>query len=176
MTLWKLHGQRVAYANKWLSVILKDVELPSGARFEMHTLELQTDASGVVVTDPERGVLLCWQHRLARADWGWEVPAGRIDAGETPEEGAARETLEETGWRPGALTFLGHYKPIAISNHGFNIYVADGATHEREPDADEIARVQWFPATEVRRMAVAGEIVDGLSLTALLWAMAAGRV
>ena len=42
--------------------------------------------------------------------------------------------------------------------------------------ADEIARVQWFPAAEVRRMAVAGEIVDGLSLTALLWAMAAGRV
>ena len=176
MSKWKLHGERVAYANKWLRVVLKDVELPSGARFDMHTIDLQADASGVVVIDPVRGVLMCWQHRLARDVWGWEVPAGRIDPGETPEQGAARETLEETGWRPGPLTFLGHYKPLAISAHGFNIYAADGATHERDHDADEIGKVEWLPAAEVCRMAVAGEIVDGLSLTALLWAMAAGRL
>ncbi|NBW86305.1 MAG: NUDIX domain-containing protein, partial [Planctomycetia bacterium] len=70
---------------------------------------------------------------------------------ETPEQAAARETLEETGWRPGPLTFLGHYKPLAISNHGFNLYVADGATHERDFDRNEIGDVRWFPADEVRR-------------------------
>lgn len=176
MTRWKLHGERVAYSNKWLRVILKDVELPSGARFDMHTVELQADASGVVVVHPERGVLMVWQHRIARDGFGWEIPAGRIDPGETPEQGAARETEEETGWRPGPLTFLGHYKPIAISNHGFNIFVADGATEVGGHDADEIGKVEWIPAAEVRRMAVAGEIVDGLSLTALLWAMGAGRL
>jgi 8-oxo-dGTP pyrophosphatase MutT (NUDIX family) len=173
---WTLHGRKVAYANKWLSVVLLDVELPTGDRFDMHTVEIGSDASGVVVVDAERGVLLCWQHRLARDAWGWEVPAGRIDPGETPEQAAARETLEETGWQPGPLTFLGHYKPLAISNHGFNLYVADGATHERDFDRNEIGDVRWFPADEVRRMAVAGEIVDGMSLSAILWAMAAGRL
>lgn len=176
MSRWKLHGERTVYENTWLSVTLKDVELPSGARFDMHTVSLQADASGVVVVDPERGVLMVWQHRIARDDFGWEIPAGRIDPGESPEQAAARETLEETGWRPGPLAFLGHYKPIAISNHGFNLYVADGAAHESGHDLDEIGRVEWIPAAEVRRMALAGEIVDGLSLTALLWAMAAGRL
>ena len=86
MSRWKLHGERIAYANKWLRVVLKDVELPSGARFDMHTIDLQADASGVVVVDPERGVLLVWQHRIVRDDFGWEIPAGRIDPGETPEQ------------------------------------------------------------------------------------------
>lgn len=172
---WKVHGERVAYSSTWLHVVLKQVELPSGARFDAHTLTIPTDAAGVVVCDPVRGVLLCWQHRLARDAWGWEVPAGRIDSGESPEQAGARETLEETGWRPGPLTFLGRYVPIAISAHAFHLFVADGATYEREPDPDEIARVEWMPFAEVRRMVRAGEIVDGLSVTALLWAMAAGR-
>jgi 8-oxo-dGTP pyrophosphatase MutT (NUDIX family) len=176
MTKWKVHGERVVYATKWLRVVLKDVELPSGARFEAHTFDIPADAAGVVVIDPKRGVLMVWQHRLARDAWGWEVPAGRIDSGETPEQAAARETLEETGWRPGALTLLGAYTPIAISAHRFNLYVADGAEYIHEPDPDEIARVEWKPAAEVRRMALAGEITDGLSLTALLWAIAAGRL
>lgn len=173
---WHLHGERVVYSTRWLRVVLKDVELPSGARFDAHTLDLPSDAAGVVVRDPDRGVLLCWQHRLARDAYGWEIPAGRIDPGETPEEAAARETLEETGWRPGPLTFLGSYVPIAISAHRFQLYVADGATYEREPDPDEIEYVEWLPFAEARRLAVAGEIVDGLSLTALLWAMAAGYI
>ena len=172
---WKVHGERVAYSSKWLKVVLKDVELPSGARFDAHTIDLPADASGVVVCAAERGVLLCWQHRLARDAWGWEIPAGRSDPGESPAETAARETLEETGWRPGPLTFLGRYYPLAISGHGFNLFVAAGAIYKREPDPDEIARVEWVPFAEVRRMALAGEIVDGLTLTALLWAMAAGH-
>ena len=175
MTRWKVHGERVAYSSKWLHVVLKEVELPSGARFDAHTIDLPADASGVVVCDPRRGVLLCWQHRLARDAWGWEIPAGRRDPGESPEQTGARETLEETGWRPGPLTRLGRYCPIAISKHGFDLFVADCATYEREPDPDEIARVEWVPFAEVRRMALAGEIVDGLTLTALLWAMAAGH-
>lgn len=176
MSRWKLHGERIAYASKWLTVRLKDVELPSGARFDMHTVEISADASGVVVVDPQRGVLMVWQHRIVRDGFGWEIPAGRIDPGESPEQAAARETLEETGWRPGPLTFLGHYKPLAISNHGFNLYVADGAAHESAHDLDEIGRVEWIAAAEVRRMVLAGEIQDGMSVTALLWAMAAGRL
>ena len=172
---WKVHGERVAYSSKWLQVVLKDVELPSGARFDAHTIDLPADASGVVVCAAERGVLLCWQHRLARDAWGWEIPAGRSDPGESPAETAARETLEETGWRPGPLTPLGRYYPLAISGHGFNLFVAAGAIYERQPDPDEIARVEWVPFAEVRRMALAGEIVDGLTLTALLWTMAAGH-
>ncbi len=49
---------------------------------------------------PARGVLLLWRHRFITDTWGWEIPAGGIDPGETPPDAAARETLEETGWEP----------------------------------------------------------------------------
>ena len=44
-------------------------------------------------------VLLLWRHRFVTDTWGWEVPAGRVDASETAMQAAQRETLEETGWR-----------------------------------------------------------------------------
>ena len=46
---------------------------------------------------------MLWRHRFITDSWGWEIPAGGVDAGETPEDAAAREVLEETGrieWLP----------------------------------------------------------------------------
>ena len=94
-----------------MNLALTDVEIPGGERFEHHVVRAGADASGTVVADPDRGVLLLWRHRFITDTWGWEVPAGRVDAGETPADAAARETLEETGWRAGPLTFLCTYHP-----------------------------------------------------------------
>ena len=95
--------------------------------------------------DPDRGVLLLWRHRFITDTWGWEIPAGRIEPGETPEAAAARETLEETGWEPSALRPLFRYHPTnGVSDQTFHIFVADGATHVGEPtDAGEAERVEW---------------------------------
>ena len=51
-----------------------------------------------MAVDPARGVLALWRHRFITDTWGWEIPAGRLEAGETAEQAARRETLEETGW------------------------------------------------------------------------------
>jgi len=128
------------------------------------------------VTDPERGVLLLWRHRFITDTWGWEIPAGRIDPGESPAEAAAREVLEETGWRPTGLRPMARYHPTnGLSDQTFHLFQASGAVHVGDPtDASESERVEWVPERQVRALAASGQMPDGLSLTAVLYAMTFG--
>jgi 8-oxo-dGTP pyrophosphatase MutT (NUDIX family) len=157
-----------------MRLVLVDVEIPGVERFDHHVVRYPRPASGTVVHDPGRGVLLLWRHRFITDTWGWEIPAGRIEAGETPEAAAERETLEESGWRPGALTRLGTYAPSnGTSDQMFHVFVAEGAEHVGDPtDIGESERIDWVTVGDIRRLIAEGEITDGLSLTALLWALA----
>jgi 8-oxo-dGTP pyrophosphatase MutT (NUDIX family) len=114
---WTVHGERVIYDSPWVRLALTDVEIPGGPRFEHHVVRMPAQAAGTVVADPTRGVLLLWRHRFTTDTWGWEVPAGRIDEGESPIEAAAREAYEETGWQPGPLTPLsGKWLPMSCGS------------------------------------------------------------
>lgn len=170
---WTVHGERAIYRSDWVSLCLVDVEIPDGDRFEHHVVRTPYSAAGTVVHDPARGVLLLWRHRFITDTWGWEVPAGMVDAGESPAEAAVREVIEETGWRPGPLTPLTTYHPInGLCDERFHLFLADGATQLGEPtDSSEAARVEWVPVPELRRIVTAGEMRDGLSLTAVLYAL-----
>jgi 8-oxo-dGTP pyrophosphatase MutT (NUDIX family) len=167
---WRVHGERTVYDSDWMRLALVDVELPSGPRFEHHVMRMPAEAAGVVVDDPDRGVLLLWRHRFITDTWGWEIPAGRVDDGESPAEAAARETLEESGWEPGPLTPIARYFPNnGTTDAVFNVFLATEATHVGEPaDPDESERVEWLPWGEVRSEIEAGRVGDGLSLTGLL--------
>jgi 8-oxo-dGTP pyrophosphatase MutT (NUDIX family) len=172
---WTIHGERSLYDSDWVCLSLVDVELPSGRRFEHHVVRMPAAAAGVVVTDPGHdGVLLLWRHRFTTDTWGWEIPAGRVDAGETPAAAGARETLEETGWRPGPLRALTSYYPHnGVSDGTFHLFAADAAEHVGDPtDGDEAERVEWLPWRDVVAAIDAGHVGDGLSLTALLWILA----
>src|ERR1700687_6454512 len=98
---WVVHGERTVYESAWVSLALADVEVPGGERFEHRVVRMPGEASAAVVRDQDR-VLLIHRHRFITDTWGWEIPAGRVEAGEDPMGGRARETLEETGWPPGA--------------------------------------------------------------------------
>lgn len=173
-----MHGERSVYESEWMSLALVDVELPSGRRFEHHVLRMPCAAAGVVVDDPERGVLLLWRHRFISDTWGWEIPAGRVDPGETPQECAARETLEETGWRAGALETLTSYRPHNGSSDAlFHLFRTTSADHVGDPtDPDESERIEWVPWSTLVDEIRSGRINDGLSLTALLWCAAFGKM
>ncbi len=168
---WTVHGERVIYDSEWMRLALTDVEIPGGPRFEHHVLRMPAHAAGTVVFDPGRGVLLLWRHRFTTDTWGWEVPAGRIDAGESPVDAAAREVLEETGWRPGPLQHLITYFPHnGTSDATFHLFVAAGATLIGPPsDPSESERIEWLGIDDLRGAIARGEVGDGLSLTALLW-------
>jgi 8-oxo-dGTP pyrophosphatase MutT (NUDIX family) len=173
---WQVHGERELYGSEWVRLTLVDVEIPGGERFEHHVVRVPNHAAGTIVYDPGRGVLLLWRHRFITDTWGWEIPAGGLNPGETPADAATRETLEETGWRPGPVRPLVHFNPVnGLSDHVFHIFVADGAHHVGDPtDAGESDRIEWVPVNEVRRIVRENEMLDGLSLTGVAYALAFG--
>lgn len=174
---WDVHGERSLYESDWMSLRLVDVEVPGGPRFDHHVLRLPTHAAGTIVLDGA-SVLLLWRHRFITDSWGWEIPAGNLDPGEAPAAGAAREALEETGWRPHGLRRLTTYHPMpGAVDQTFHLFVADGADHVGEPtDPAESERVEWVPVPEVRAALTDGRIGEGMSLTALAVALATGRL
>ena len=172
---WTVHGERTIYDSEWMRLALVDVELPSGPRFDHHVLRMPAEAAGVVIDVADRGVLLLWRHRFITDTWGWEVPAGRVDPGESVLEAAHRETVEESGWEPGELTLMTRYFPAnGTTDATFNLFVTTTATHVGDPtDLDEAERVEWLTWDRIREEIGRGNVGDGLSLTALLYRMAA---
>jgi 8-oxo-dGTP pyrophosphatase MutT (NUDIX family) len=121
-------------------------------------------------------VLLLWRHRFITDEWGWEIPAGRVDDGEDAAGAAAREVEEETGWRPGPLRPLLSYNVASgITDHHFDAFLADGATYVGDPvDAYEAERIEWLPLDALKAALRAGEFKDGPGLTAISYALAFG--
>jgi 8-oxo-dGTP pyrophosphatase MutT (NUDIX family) len=119
---------------------------------------------------------MLWRHRFITDTWGWEIPGGAVEVGESPLEAARREAVEETGWRPGPVTPILSYAPInGAGDQWFHLFRAAGATHEGPPvDAGESERIEWVPIADLRTIVVDGLVTDGLTLTALLWLLGLG--
>ena len=171
---WTVHGERAVYESAWVSLALVDVEPPGAERFEHHVVRVPGHAAGTLVEDPDRGVLLLWRHRFITDTWGWEIPAGRVDAGESAAQAAAREVLEETGWAPGPLSFAFRFHPSnGLMDQVFHIFHAAGASYVGDPvDAYESERIEWVGLAALREIARTGQMRDGLSLTAVLHRLA----
>jgi 8-oxo-dGTP pyrophosphatase MutT (NUDIX family) len=176
MTRWKVHGERSLHESEWLRLALADVELTDGTRLDHYVIRIPFEVVSLVVSDADGCVLLIWRYRFITKQWCWDVPAGRVASGEAPADAAARASIEETGWRPGAVRFLGEYHPTpGISDQRFGVYVANGAECVASPNPNEVERVEWVPLARVRKLLRDGQ-VDGLSLTSLLWALEAGEL
>ena len=175
---WQVHGERSLYSSHWLSFNLADVELPTGRRFEYEVVRSPAASVGVVVSDPARGVLMLWRHRFIPDTWGWELPAGRMEEGETPAEAGAREVLEETGYRPGPLEPLYSYHPSpGVQDQVHHVMAAAGAVEIGAPvDWFESERVAWLGIDQVTSELRSGGIHDGMTLSALCWCLAFGRL
>jgi 8-oxo-dGTP pyrophosphatase MutT (NUDIX family) len=169
---WTVHGEEPLYVDEWLDIRLADVELPDGRHLRHRLIRTPPGAGCVVVKDGR--VLLLWRHRFITGTYGWEIPVGKIDPGEDPADAAARETEEETGWRPGPLVPLLRVEPTpGLSDSVHHIYLADSATRIGDPEDDyESERISWLPLTGIPSLISDGQITSGTALAALLYTIA----
>lgn len=146
-----------------------DIELPDGRSFTLGVLA-HPGASAVVPLLDDRRVLLLRQYRYAVRQTLWEVPAGKLDPGETPEAGAVRELEEETGYVADSLVSLGSvFVTPGYSDERIHLYLARGLREGTRAHApDESIHCTELPLERAIRMAEEGEIADAKTVIALL--------
>jgi ADP-ribose pyrophosphatase len=126
-------------------------------------------AAAVVAVDGANRVCLVRQYRHGVHDFLWEIPAGKLDAGEPPAVCAVRELREETGVSAKRWTPLGLYIPApSLFTELIHLYLArDLAVGDASPDADEELELQWLPLNEAIEHVLQGDWNDGKTAMAL---------
>lgn len=170
---WTVHGEHPVYEDEWVTVGLADISLPSGERFDHHTVTMKPAAMTVVLDDAGEHVLMSWRHRFVPDVWNWELPGGLLDPGESPAETAAREVEEETGYRPRSVEHLVTFEPmVGMVRDAHHVYLARGA--EKVGEATELneGRFEWVALADVPGLISEGLIVNSGSLVGLLHVLA----
>jgi 8-oxo-dGTP pyrophosphatase MutT (NUDIX family) len=173
-TAWRVHGTRSLYESEWIRLGMTDVELPNGERFEHHTVWMPAAAMTAVLNEAGTHVLLMWRHRFVPDLWNWELPGGLVDEGETPEEAAAREIEEETGYRPRAMQFLVTFEPmIGMVTCPHHVFLTRAPEQVGEPtETTEMQRLEWVALADVPKLIESGKIRNSGTLVALLHVLA----
>ncbi|MFJ9697327.1 NUDIX hydrolase [Kitasatospora sp. NPDC101183] len=166
---WRVHGRRQVYGSPWVELWLDDVDIPGVGRVDHHAVRMPRACATAVVVDERGRFLMLHRHRFITGRWGWELPAGWVEADEDPAAAIAREVEEETGWRPASVEPLTHYFALTgISDARFHAFLATGCTRIGEPvDVAEADRVEWLPEAEVLDLLTNGGISDGATIAAL---------
>lgn len=140
--------------------------------FEIRRAIVRHQGSAVMMPVDEKGrMLLVRQYRLPARAYLWELPAGRVDAGETVLKAAKRELREETGYKAKKWTKLVSFfaSPGYVAEK-MTIFVArDLTAGDATPMEDERIEWQWFTMKQVGEMIRAGKIVD--AKTMLGWSL-----
>jgi ADP-ribose pyrophosphatase len=166
---------RRIYTGKVLNLDMDRVRFPNGKEGELEMIR-HSGASAVVpfLTDlsgEDPQVLLLKQYRYAAEQYLYEIPAGRLDPGEAPEDCARRELREETGCECRTLERLTTmYSTPGFTDERIHLFVATGLTHgESELEADEFAEPVAMTLSEALRKVEQGEISDGKTIVGLLF-------
>jgi ADP-ribose pyrophosphatase len=131
--------------------------------FEIKRAIVQHGGSAVVMpVDERKRVLLVRQYRLPAKRYLWELPAGRVDEGETVLQAARRELAEETGYRAKTFRKLAEFFPSpGFLAEKMTIYLATGlSAGASTPMEDERIEMGWFTARDLDQMIGSGKIID----------------
>jgi ADP-ribose pyrophosphatase len=161
---------KLIYQGRVFGVRRDVVVEPTGVRT---TREVITHPGSVVVLPVLRDgrVVLVRQYRHAARQFMWELVAGRMERGETPRRAAAREMIEETGYRAKRFrVFLDVFPTPGFLEERMYILLAEGLTlGQAEPEDDEKITAKAFRRAELEKMIHRGKLRDAKSIAGILY-------
>jgi ADP-ribose pyrophosphatase len=171
---------RRVYTGRVISLDVDQVRFPDGTTGELEMIR-HSGASAIVpvfdATKPDPDILLIRQYRYAANGYLYEIPAGRLDAGESPEKCAQRELQEETGYSARQVRRLTTiYTTPGFTDEIIHIFVAEDLADgiaSREPD--EFMELEAVPLSRAIAMVQSGEIKDAKTGLGLLLVDASRR-
>jgi len=170
----KVVSSNVAYDGRLFRVLKEEVKEPSGKQNQRDIIR-HNGSVVILAVDHSKSkkdplIVIERQYRHAAGQFLYEVPAGKMDAGEKRLAAAKRELLEETGYSAKKWTPLVRY----FASPGFlgewmQVFLAEGLIPgEAQPEEDESFELQLVPLSELLRLIDAGEILDGKTLVSVM--------
>ena len=168
-------GSRRLHTGRIINLDLDEIHFPDGSTGSLEIIR-HPGASAVVPllsdlhgSDPQ--ILLIKQYRYATDGYLFEIPAGRLDGGETPEACAKRELQEETGCTAGKLVFLtSMWTTPGFTDERIHLFMAEGLTAgDSAREADEFIETVPVSLSRALEMIKTGEIQDSKTALAILY-------
>jgi ADP-ribose pyrophosphatase len=171
----KLSTRRV-YSGRIINLDIDTVRFPNGSTGELEIVR-HSGAAAVVpfLGDPtgdDPQILLLKQYRYAAETFLYEIPAGRLDPGETPLECARRELMEETGCEAERIDYLySFYTTPGFTDEQIHTFMAVGLKRgESRHETDEFITVETMTLSRALGLIEKGEIKDGKTALGILYA------
>lgn len=166
----KMKSEKVFEGNL-LTVYCDKVELPNGKEASREFIR-HPGAVAVVPVTHDGKIVLVRQYRYPVGKTMLEIPAGKLDYGEEPDDCVLRELEEETGYIAKRIRKLSSmYTTPGFTDEVIHLYIADQLTLAKQcPDEDEFLDVEVYTKEEVKAMIEDGTMNDGKSMLALLLA------
>ncbi|HEU0168764.1 MAG TPA: NUDIX hydrolase [Chloroflexota bacterium] len=168
---WKrLASRLVLDRSPWLRVFEEDVLLPNGTVLP-HFLRLESaDFAAVFAVTHDENAVVIQEYKYGADRVSWALPAGLIEPSETPEAGARRELLEETGYVARTWTALGAF--VEDGNRGLStghFFLARGAQRAQAPQqtAQEHTVAHLVPVARAREL-LSADYVAGITTVAVI--------
>ena len=167
---WTRGEGRVVYDNPWISVTEYGAIAPTGAPAQYGLVSFKNYAMAVLPIFEDGKIVLVGQHRFAHRDYTWEIPEGGGPIADDPLESARRELREEAGLEAAAwLPVMKVQLSNAITDEIAFGYIATGLSPvPADPDDTEELALVRVPFREALEAALAGHLVDVLTVAMLL--------
>ncbi len=162
--------EKSIYKGKILELKVLDVELPD-KKTSKREIVINADAVVIIAFDDNNNLYFVKQYRKAIEDYLLELPAGKIDPGESPETSAKRELAEEIGYTAKNMDFLfSIYSSPGFSKEKIHVYQAsDLIKKDADCDDDEFIEIIKIPYEEVLQQIKRKKIEDSKTVSAVLF-------